>query len=418
MTWTTYPLPHAEAFAPHAAAWDALQARVAGLPFLESGFVQPLLAAFGTGRERLALRGQPGAPTAAAIVVKGGRGQWTTFQPSQLPLGCWLSEPGAALEPLAAELVRDLPQPALGLGLTQLDSLFHPRAPDGPRWRGQDYIETAWVDLDTDFETYWEARGKNLRQNLRKQQKKLDAAGTRTRLDCLTHPDQVAPALADYGRLEASGWKGQEGTAIAPGHPQYAFYLAMLQHFCRLGRARIYTYAFDDAVVSMDLCIESHGKLVILKTAYDEAHKAVSPSTLMRQQQFEQLFTAAAAGGPIRRIEFYGKVMEWHTRWTQQSRPLYHGTCYRWGFLQSLHRAMSRTLETATATATAASTVDAAVDTPPPSDKVAPSAQAAQKEPKEPKEPITTPARTSEATTTAAATSGPTATPPATASTP
>ncbi|UXH80150.1 GNAT family N-acetyltransferase [Roseateles amylovorans] len=347
MTWTTYPLPTADAFAPHAAAWNALQARVAPLPFLESGFIQPLLAAFGTGRERLALRGNPQAPTAAAIVVKGGRGQWTTFQPSQLPLGCWLSEPGAALEPLAAELVRDLPQPALALGLTQLDSLFHPRAEDGPRWRGQDYIDTAWVEMAGDFETYWEARGKNLRQNIRKQQKKLEAAGTQTRLECLTRPEDVAPALAHYGRLEASGWKGQEGTAIAPGHPQYAFYLAMLEHFCRAGRARIYTYFFDDAVVSMDLCIDTNGKLVILKTAYDEAHKAVSPSTLMRHQQFEQLFTAAAAGGPIRRIEFYGKVMEWHTRWTTTARPLYHGTCYRWGFIKSLHLAMSRLTSTA-----------------------------------------------------------------------
>ncbi|SEL62656.1 Acetyltransferase (GNAT) domain-containing protein [Roseateles sp. YR242] len=337
MTWTIHPLPRADAFAPHAAAWDHLQARVADLPFLESGFLQPLLAAFGTGREHLALHGTPGAPTAAAIVVKGGRGQWTTFQPSQLPLGAWLSEAGAPLAPLAAGLVRALPQPALAVGLTQLDSLFHPRPADGPRWRGQDYIDTAWVDIDGPFEAYWEARGKNLRQNLRKQQKKLEATGIQTRMECLTSPDDVVPALAHYGRLEASGWKGGEGTAIAPGHPQYAFYLAMLQHFCRQGRARLYQYRFNDEVVAMDLCILAGDRIVILKTAYDEAHKAVSPSTLMRQQQFEQLFADAAAGGPVRRIEFYGKVMEWHTRWTSTARPLYHGTCYRWALIKSLH---------------------------------------------------------------------------------
>lgn len=338
MTWTLHPLPDADAFAPHAAAWDALQARVAGLPFLESGFIRPLLRAFGTGAERLALHGDPRAPDAAAIVVKGGNGQWTTFQPSQLPLGAWLSASDVALEPLAASLLRALPFPALGLGLTQLDSRFHPRAEDSARLHGQDYIDTAWVDLRGDFENYWEARGKNLRQNLRKQQKKLDTAGTVTRMDCLTRPEDVAPALADYGRLEASGWKGQEGTAIAPGHPQYDFYREMLEHFARLGRARIYTYRFDEVVVSMDLCIESGATLVILKTAYDEAHKAVSPSTLMRQLQFQQLFDAAAAGGPLHHIEFYGKVMEWHTRWTETRRPIYHATLYRWGWLPALKR--------------------------------------------------------------------------------
>jgi len=341
MTWTIIPLTTADAFAAHAPAWDGLQARVAGLPFLESGFLHPLLAAFGTRRELLALRGDPSAPSAAAILVQGRRGQWTTFQPSQLPLGAWLSEAGAALEPLAAELVRALPPLTLAVGLTQLDSLFHPRPADTPRWRGQDYIDTAWVDIDGSWDAYWEGRGKNLRQNLRKQQKKLEAAGIQTRLDCLTTAEDVAGALSHYGRLEASGWKGSEGTAIAPGHPQYAFYLAMLQHFCQQGRARLYQYRFNDEVVAMDLCILSGDRIVILKTAYDEAHKAVSPSTLMREQQFAQLFADAAGGAPVRRIEFYGKVMEWHTRWTAQSRPLYHGTCYRWGWVRSLHQAVA-----------------------------------------------------------------------------
>lgn len=340
-TWSLIPLPDAAAFAPHARAWDALAARVAGLPFLESAFLAPLLSVFGTGRERLALLGDPRSPHAAAIVAPAGSGQWTTFQPSQLPLGAWLSPSGEPLEPLAAGLLGALPFPALALGLTQIDSLFHPRAADAPRWRGQDYIDTAWLDLHGSFDVYWEARGKNLRQNLRKQQKKLDAAGTATRLECLTRPEDVAPALAHYGRLEASGWKGHEGTAIAPGHPQYEFYRAMLESFAREGRARLYQYWFDDAVVAMDLCIESAGKIVILKTAYDEAHKAVSPSTLMRQLQFQQLFDAAAAGGPIRRIEFYGKVMEWHTRWTADARPVYHATLYRWGWLPALKRALS-----------------------------------------------------------------------------
>ena len=63
----------------------------------------------------------------------------------------------------------------------------------------------------------------------------------------------------------------------------------MLEGFARKGRARIYQYWFDDAVVAMDLCIESGGQIVILKTAYDEAHKAVSPSTLTPVQRCRSL---------------------------------------------------------------------------------------------------------------------------------
>ncbi len=334
LRWTLIPLPQpdaAAAFAPHAAAWDALQARVAGLPFLESAFLAPLLSVFGTGRERLALLGDPKAPRAAAIVTPAGTAQWTTFQPSQLPLGAWLSAGGEALEPLADGLLRALPLPALALGLTQIDSLFHPRPADGTRWRGQDYIDTAWVDLTGDFTTYWEARGKNLRQNLKKQQKKLDTAGTVTRLECLTRPEDVAPALDHYGRLEASGWKGSEGTAIAPGHPQYEFYRAMLEAFCarrpgpalpvlvRRRRRRdgpVHRVGRQDRDPQDRLRRGAQGRVAV-----DADAPAAVPISCS---------TRPAAGGPIRRIEFYGKVMEWHTRWTADARPVYHATLYRW----------------------------------------------------------------------------------------
>ena len=91
-------------------------------------------------------------------------------------------------------------------------------------------------------------------------------------------------------------------------------------------------------LVAMDLCIHDDAAIVILKTAYDESYKAISPSTMMRHDQFQQLFDEQK----FPRIEFYGKVMEWHTRWTTQSRTIYHVTCYRWSWLKKLHARLSR----------------------------------------------------------------------------
>lgn len=143
----------------------------------------------------------------------------------------------------------------------------------------------------------------------------------------------MAEAIKDYGTLESAGWKGADGTAIAPDNEQGRFYKAMLENYCAQGRGRIYRYWFGDKVVAMDLCIHDDAVLVILKTAYDESYKSVSPSSLMRQDQFQQLF----AEQKFRRIEFFGKVMEWHTRWTSQSRTIYHATAYRWAWLKALH---------------------------------------------------------------------------------
>jgi CelD/BcsL family acetyltransferase involved in cellulose biosynthesis len=338
MTWTLYPI---DQYKFHAVQWDSLAQSIPGTPFLESSFLQPLIDTFGTGYERLCLHHTDGELDAAAIVQSGSKGMWQTFQPSQLPLGAWISANSIDLAAAGAALVSDLPGLTLGLGITQIDSRFHARPADTSTLRAQDYIQTAWVDIDGSFDAYWEARGKNLRQNARKQRNKLQAEGSSTRLECITTAADVAKAMVDYGALESAGWKTAEGTAIHPDNPQGKFYQKMLENFCTQGRGRIYRYRFGDKVVAMDLCIQDGTAIVILKTTYDETYRTVSPSTLMRQDEFQQLFEEAN----FKRIEFYGKVMEWHTRWTTNSRDIYHATLYRWGLLKKLQSTVTPTQE-------------------------------------------------------------------------
>ena len=329
MVWTILPI---DKFVEHVAHWDDLVRGRPGTPFLESAFLRPLLEVFGTGSERLCLLRGSGRLHAAAIMQRGRAGAWQTFQPSQLPLGAWISDGQLDLLAAARSLLRQLPGVTLALGFSQIDPRQQRRPDECAKLRTQDYIATAWVDLEGSFEDYWEARGKNLRQNTRKQRNKLQGEGIEPRIECVTTPEQVAAAIADYGMLESAGWKGADGTAIAPDNAQGRFYRAMLESYCAQGRGRIYRYWFGDKVVAMDLCIHDDTVLVILKTAYDESYKTVSPSTLMRHQQFQQLFDEQK----FRRIEFFGKVMEWHTRWTTESRTLYHATAYRWTWLKAL----------------------------------------------------------------------------------
>ena len=340
MAWTILPF---EKFADHAAQWDALVRSRPGTPFLESAFLRPLLEVFGTGSEHLCLLHNNGRLRAAAIMQRGRKAIWQTFQPSQLPLGAWITDGHLDLIAASNSLLRQLPGVTLALGTSQVDPRLQQRPEDTARLRTQDYIATAWVDVDSSFDDYWEARGKNLKQNTRKQRNKLQADGIETRIECITTPELVAKAIADYGQLESAGWKGADGTAITPDNDQGRFYRAMLENYCAQGCGRIYRYWFGDKVVAMDLCIHDDVVLAILKTAYDESYKSVSPSTLMRHDQFQQLF----AEQKFRRIEFFGKVMEWHTRWTAQSRTIYHATAYRWAWLKQLHARLSESAKKA-----------------------------------------------------------------------
>jgi hypothetical protein len=279
-----------------------------------------------------------GRPTAFAIVGPTGAGRWATFQPSQLPLGAWLMAPGLSWAEALAALGTALPGVPLMLGVTQQDPALLPRPADAPRVETLDYIRTAWIDVAGSFDDYWNARGKNLRQNMRKQRRKLAEDGTEPRLEVLTRPEDVAGAIRDYGALESAGWKAEGGTAVHPDNAQGRFYRAMLESFCAEGRGWIFRYRFGDKVVAIDLCVEGNGALVILKTTYDETIKALSPAFLMREDAFRLLFEA----GRIRRIEFFGKLMEWHTRWTDNARTLYHVNWLRWGWLRRARAVASR----------------------------------------------------------------------------
>lgn len=333
-------------FSEHAAAWDALQRASSDTPFLESTFLEPLLEVFGGGDERLALCHEDGQLRAAALLRPLGKGRWETFQPSQLPLGPWIAaRPDDAGQRLTG-LLRALPGFPLTLGLTQLDPKLTTRPEGTGTVATMDYVSTSWVDIDGSFDAYWDGRGKNLRQNTRKQRNKLQTENTETTLECVTDPDEVPAAIADYALLEGAGWKADTGTAILPDNAQGRFYIRMLQRFCALGRGRLYRYRFGDKVVAMDLCIDSGETVVILKTAYDESYRQVSPSTLMRQDQFRAWWDE----GRYRRIEFYGKTLEWHTRWTEHSRVLYHATGYRWAWLARVQAARAARNAAAAAT--------------------------------------------------------------------
>jgi CelD/BcsL family acetyltransferase involved in cellulose biosynthesis len=335
MKWSRLPITEFDGFT---AEWDQVNPRaLADAPFMRSIFMRPLLRQFAQGNEQIVVGRDGGRVAVAAILQPVRPGMWQTFQPSQLPLGALLCANDADVREVFSGLLTALPGFAISLGITQLDPVVVPRPAQQPRLQTLDYIQTAWVDINGTFEAYWDARGKNLRHNIRKQRSKLDEQKIATRLETLTRPEDVAAVVRDYGALESAGWKASQGTAIHPDNPQGLFYREMLENYCGLGQGRLYRYWFGDRVVAVDLCIASEQALVILKTTYDETQQTYSPAFLMRHAAFGDLFKE----GSIRRIEFYGKLMDWHKRWTDESRTLYHANFYRYDWMRRARDALA-----------------------------------------------------------------------------
>ncbi len=312
--------------------WDRLNLRRGSLPFLGSDAIAAALDSFGTGRERLLVGRQGQKIVAMFVLVRTSAAGWQTYQPSQLPLGAWVADDTLPLLDLARSLIRGPLGSCLLLSVTQIDPLHAARSPDSADSQSSDYIRTAWTELQGSFAEYWNQRGKNLRQNMRKQRNRLAAEGISGRLRVLDQPRDMAAAIERYGALESAGWKADRGTAIHPDNAQGKFYRRLLEYAARRGEAVVFEYLFDDRVVASNLCLRRDEVLVILKTTYDESIQSYSPAFLLSQDAIELLYHE----GRVRRIEYYGRMMEWHSRWTETSRVLYHLTLYRWPLLLQL----------------------------------------------------------------------------------
>ena len=298
LTWTLRPIAEFDGYADQ---WDHLNGQ--NLPWLSSESVKVLLKHFG-GRQKLAIARDRGL-LAMTIIERRGWG-WQTWQPSQCPTGLWVQPVEADFTHLVCQLREKLG--TLVLGVTQLDPDIYARSP-----LAIDYIETARITVGGTFEEYWSERGKNLRQDLPNQLRKLERAETKGRLVVTQDPD----AVDLYGEIESAGWKGE--TALSPTNAQGKFYrewLPAIGGFTAL-------YYFGTRLVASDLCVAQDCVLTILKTTHNESvQKCYSPASLLRYELFRQMWSE------LHRIEFYGRV-SWHTKWTDEVRKMYHVNVYR-----------------------------------------------------------------------------------------
>lgn len=322
--------------------WDRLNTARGDLPFLAGDAIVSALKILGDGSERLLIAYEGTNVLAMFLLFPQGKFRWQTFQPSQLPLGAWVAEAHVQLPDMARSLLRGPLGLCLVLSITQVDPRIAARAEDTPDSQHSDYIDTGWIDIQGSFDEYWNARGKNLRQNMRKQRAKLLADGVKLSMQVLRDHADMAPAVARYGSLESSGWKAQQGTAIHPDNAQGRYYRELLEHASLRGEAIVYQYLFDDRVVAMNLCLARKGTLIVLKTTYDESIQSFSPAFLLREAELQALH----GEGQIQHLEYFGRLMEWHTKWTDQKRTLYHLTLYRWPFLKKLAEARRRKANT------------------------------------------------------------------------
>jgi hypothetical protein len=329
----------AKSFDDYRARWDALNQSCGNHILLDSIFVGSLVRHFASDSTLLGISEGEENP-GMVLLHKVRPGFWQTFQPSQAPLGLILLKDGCAIEERMARLIRCLPGCSLGFSVTQQDPDFTAFQNLNPSRKVETikYIDTPRITLNGTFEQYWHGRGRDLTRNVARRLRRTAEEGMKMELAIVRDSDSVARCVEEYGRLEATGWKGKEGSAVTAENTQGLFYRNILEKFCERGEGVIYRMLMNGQVIASDLCLRRNGMLIVLKVAYDETVKNVAPSFLLRKMVLENLFSM----GDIRVIEFYGRVREWHMKWTEEVRTMYHVNFYRDSWVPTVRYCIKR----------------------------------------------------------------------------
>ncbi|MGQ7791971.1 GNAT family N-acetyltransferase [Faunimonas sp. B44] len=88
---------------------------------------------------------------------------------------------------------------------------------------------------------------------------------------------EVATAFEAFVQIEASGWKGRRGTALAQHPAELAFARSAILGLARAGKAEIDLMRVGRTPAAAMIRITSGGLAIPWKTAFDEAHAQSSP---------------------------------------------------------------------------------------------------------------------------------------------
>ncbi|HKY31398.1 MAG TPA: GNAT family N-acetyltransferase [Candidatus Polarisedimenticolia bacterium] len=128
-------------------------------------------------------------------------------------------------------------------------------------------------------------------------------------------PAEVPALLDEAYRIEAAGWKGRQGTALACDAPMGSFFRAFACAASRRGWLRLSLLLIAGQAAAAEIAVRMGGSHWILKTGYDEAFRRFSPGHLLI---LGTLRRAAEEGA--RTYEFLGGDEPWVRAYTLLAR--------------------------------------------------------------------------------------------------
>ena len=180
-----------------------------------------------------------------------------------------------------------------------------------------------YVVFPDTFDELLASRSRNARQQVRSRRRDLDRAGkVRFRTTC--DGSDVERDFDAFVRLEASGWKGREGTAIASHPGARSFYYGFVRRAAERGWLRLHLLELNGTLIAGSLVVAFGGEGFFVKTAFDESYAQLAPGVVL----MAEMLRAACEEG-LRGMDLLGRADQYKMRWTDRTRPRQRLRVYR-----------------------------------------------------------------------------------------
>jgi CelD/BcsL family acetyltransferase involved in cellulose biosynthesis len=295
--------------------WDDLVDRSPDpAPWARPGWVGAWWRAFGRGK-LVVLSVRRGDRLAALVPLAGRWGGLTTPTNYHTPGFDLVGEDEAAVHALAGAVFDERPswvraRFVVGGGLTA-DALRTAGAAHGYRRAERTLERSPCIDTADGWAAYQAGLDAKLRRELRRRRRRLDDQGV-VEVTVDDGGQALDERLTEGFAVEALGWKGDAGTAVASSPATEGFYRDVARWAARRGMLRLAFLRLDGRPLAFDFALEDHDRHYLLKCGYDPAYRRCAPGLLLRFAMVERAFRSG-----LRRYEFLGTDEPWKLAWAR-----------------------------------------------------------------------------------------------------
>ncbi len=176
----------------------------------------------------------------------------------------------------------------------------------------------SYARMRDDFDSFYSGLSRNFRKNLKKATKHIEGLPS-ARINVIKGRVITDDDIARFLDLEASGWKGETGSAIEKSNRLTSFYNSLCRRLADDDILELHFLQTDTDLLAAQMGFRIGSKLTVNKIAYNESFSQFSPGNYLFLKTVEGAFNS----GDITEVDCLTD-MSWHRNWQLPQRDYYN----------------------------------------------------------------------------------------------